>query len=150
MRRYRYILILAPISALISMIPDIGVHRYRHLPDIGNTRYRINADIGICRYRHHIRIYRYRRFPISAFPDIGVYRYRVYPISDIHRYRHNTTIYRYRRTYADIVSSLYPISCHIFRCREYCTRYRARCLEILPARGPAGLAFRLLAPVRNR
>ena len=73
-----------------------------------------------------------------------------------------TVIWRYMRVYvgisgcqdsrwiADIVSSLYPISCHIFRCREYCTRYRARCLEILPARGPAVLAFRLLAPVRNR
>jgi hypothetical protein len=32
---------LTPISVLISMIPDIGIHRYRCLPDVGYTRYRV-------------------------------------------------------------------------------------------------------------
>ncbi len=113
-RRYRYILTLAPISALISMIPDIGVHRYRRLPDIGYTRYRVNADIGVCRYRHHIRIYRYRRLPISAFTDIGYTRYRIYTDIGTIPPWHNIPILAYIRRYrfifvSDIVSHI-PMS----------------------------------------
>ncbi len=66
-RRSRYIAILTPISALLSMIPD---------PDIGH---------GV----HPIMI--------LCFSDVGYTRYRVYPTSDVHRYRHNIGIYRHRR-----------------------------------------------------
>ena len=71
-RRYRYILILTPISALISMIPDIGYTRYRRIPDIGYTRYRETPDIGKTDIGYNIRIYRYREIRYRVKPDIGI------------------------------------------------------------------------------
>jgi hypothetical protein len=80
-----------PISVLISMIPDIGVPRYRCLPDVRYTLYRvyrdytrhrvytdigitsqytgpdINTDIGNAVYDIGDKMTRYR-----GVPDIGV------------------------------------------------------------------------------
>ncbi len=66
-RRYRYIVILTPISALISMIPDIGVH-----PMTVFTRYlvyqiSVYTDIGIISQYTDIGVY-----PISGIPDICI------------------------------------------------------------------------------
>ncbi len=146
-RRSRYIAILTPTLALISMIPFIGVHPISGLSDIGYigyTRYRVYTDIGIISQYTDIGVH-----PISGIPDLGAYPilahyYRVYPISGMLQYRYDILIYQYQRE-PDIVSSLDLILCHwMFWCRENWTWYRRRCSKMFPARGP-GLAFMLLA-----
>ena len=127
MRRYRYILILTPILALISMIPDIGVHRYRRLPisaSYQNIPISAFADIGVCRYR---------RLPISGIPDIGYTRYRIYTdIGTIPQYTdigvHTPISFhlciRYRVTYSDVVNIVPDIGHDVSR---FCLPGARRC-----------------------
>jgi hypothetical protein len=70
-RRYRYIVILTPIPALISMKPDIGVHPISGIPTSGIP------NIGYT--------------PISGYPISTIYRYRISRYRDT-RYRVYTDI----------------------------------------------------------
>ena len=144
MRRYRYILILTPISALISMIPDIGVNPISRLSDFkfGSSGF-LPGTTSYVYVRCRTYTLRHRTADVRCRVQHRTYDIVRTILHTILHVRHRTFVNIVGATY-DIVRWTYDIAgsgksmsytmsyvSQNLRCRTFENVYRIRCRRCL-------------------